>query len=135
MFDRSLIGGLAGHAETLGHGPCHNRARNARRFALAGGAQNADFLEGRHSALAALFLRSVKVAITLAFVGSVVAETVASNVGIGYLMIAASSRFNVPLVVAGLMVIAVIGVVIYAITVFLEQLFTGWATRGREGAT
>jgi NitT/TauT family transport system permease protein len=81
------------------------------------------------------FFASLKVAITLAFVGSVVAETVASNEGIGYLMIAASSRFDVPLVFAGLLVIAVMGVVMYAVTVLLEQHFTGWATRGQEGTT
>jgi NitT/TauT family transport system permease protein len=80
------------------------------------------------------FFASLKVAITLAFVGSVVAETVASNEGIGYLMIAASSRFDVPLVFAGLLVIAVMGVVMYAVTVLLEQHFTGWATRGQEGS-
>jgi len=79
------------------------------------------------------FFASLKVAITLAFVGSVVAETVASNEGIGYLMIAASSRFDVPLVFAGLMVIAVMGVIMYGVTVALEQHFTGWATRGQEG--
>jgi NitT/TauT family transport system permease protein len=79
------------------------------------------------------FFASLKVAITLAFVGSVVAETVASNEGIGYLMIAASSRFDVPLVFAGLLVIAVMGVVMYAITVIMEQHFTGWATRGQDG--
>ncbi len=79
------------------------------------------------------FFASLKVAITLAFVGSVVAETVASNEGIGYLMIAASSRFDVPLVFAGLLVIAVMGVVMYAITVVMEQHFTGWATRGQDG--
>ena len=38
------------------------------------------------------FFASLKVAITLAFVGSVVAETVAANKGIGWLMMAASGR-------------------------------------------
>ncbi|MEM9160860.1 MAG: ABC transporter permease, partial [Verrucomicrobiota bacterium] len=49
---------------------------------------------------------SLKVAITLAFVGAVVAETVASNKGIGNMMMIASSSFNVPLTFAGLMVLA-----------------------------
>ncbi len=42
------------------------------------------------------FFAALKVAITLAFVGSVVAETVASNRGIGNMMMIASSSFNVP---------------------------------------
>jgi ABC-type microcin C transport system permease subunit YejB len=53
---------------------------------------------------------SLKIAITLAFVGAVISETVASNQGIGYLMISASSTFRVPLVFAALLVIAAMGV-------------------------
>ena len=34
----------------------------------------------------------------------------------------------------GLLVIALMGVVMYGITVLMEQRFTGWATRGQEGA-
>jgi NitT/TauT family transport system permease protein len=78
------------------------------------------------------FFASLKVAITLALVGSVVSETVASNFGIGYLMISASSRFDVALVFAGLSVVSVMGVVIYAVFAALERRFTGWATRKME---
>ena len=49
------------------------------------------------------FFASLKVAVTLAFVGTVIAETVASNRGIGNLMMIASSSFDVPLVFAGLL--------------------------------
>ena len=37
---------------------------------------------------------SLKVSITLSFVGSVIAETVASNKGVGNMMLIASSQFN-----------------------------------------
>ncbi len=47
------------------------------------------------------FFGSLKIAITLAFVGSVVSETVASNNGLGNMMSSAQSQFNVPLVFAG----------------------------------
>lgn len=73
---------------------------------------------------------SLKIAITLAFVGSVIAETVASNEGIGYLMLAASSRSDVPLVFSGLIVIAILGVIMYAICAWFERRMTGWAFRG-----
>jgi NitT/TauT family transport system permease protein len=75
------------------------------------------------------FFASLKVAVTLAFVGSVISETVASNRGVGYLMIVASSRFDVPLVFAGLIVIAAMGVALFAIFAMLEGRFTGWAYR------
>ena len=73
------------------------------------------------------FFASLKVAVTLAFVGSVIAETVASNRGIGYLMIAASSRFDVPLVFAGLTVIAAMGIVLYEMFAVIERRVTSWA--------
>ena len=75
------------------------------------------------------FFAALKVAITLSFVGSVIAETVASNKGVGNMMLIASSQFNVPLVFSGLMVLAVMGISLYAIFAFLERRMTGWATR------
>jgi len=75
------------------------------------------------------FFASMKVAATMAFVGSVISETVAANKGVGYLMIAASSRFDVPLVFAGLVVIAALGIGLYALFAVLEGRLTAWAYR------
>ncbi|MBV9077471.1 MAG: ABC transporter permease [Methylobacteriaceae bacterium] len=75
------------------------------------------------------FFAALKVAITLAFVGSVVAETVASNRGVGNMMMIASSSFNVPLVFAGLFVLAGLGVALYLVFSLIERRVTGWATR------
>jgi NitT/TauT family transport system permease protein len=77
---------------------------------------------------------SLKIAITLAFIGSVISETVASNKGIGYLMLSASSRFDVPLVFAGLLVVSAMGVAMYAICVIFEKRMTRWAFRGQDMA-
>ena len=71
---------------------------------------------------------------TLAFVGSVISETVASNMGIGYLMMSASASMNMPLVFAGLFVIGAMGVVMYELFARLERRLTGWATRGQNAA-
>jgi len=76
---------------------------------------------------------ALKVAITLAFVGSVISETVASNEGIGVLMMAASSRFDVALVFAGLIVIAVLAVAAYGICGLVERRMAHWAFRARGG--
>lgn len=73
---------------------------------------------------------SLKVAITLAFVGSVISETVAANEGIGFLMQSASARFDVALVFAGLVVVAVMAVVAYALCEVAERRLTHWAIRG-----
>lgn len=75
------------------------------------------------------FFGSLKVAITLAFVGSVVSETVASNSGLGQMMASAQSNFNVPLVFAGLLMLAVEGIAMYALMAWIEKRMTGWAHR------
>jgi NitT/TauT family transport system permease protein len=80
------------------------------------------------------FFASLKVAVTLSFVGSVIAETVASNRGIGNLMMIASSSFDVPLVYAGLFVLAGLGIILYAIFSLVEARVTGWAHRKTEFA-
>lgn len=77
------------------------------------------------------FFGSLKVAITLAFVGAVVSETVGANKGIGKLMLDAQAAFQVPIVFAGLLVLAVMGIVLYAATAMIEARFTGWAFRGQ----
>jgi len=79
------------------------------------------------------FFASLKVAITFAFVGSIVAETVAANKGIGNLMLVASSRFEVPLAFAGLLVTSIMGIGMYLAAEFVERRTIGWATRGVDG--
>jgi len=81
------------------------------------------------------FFASLKIAMTVAFVGSIVAETVAANSGIGNLMLVASSRFEVPLAFAGLLVTGLMGVGMYVVCVAIERRMTGWATRGSDGVT
>jgi len=78
------------------------------------------------------FFGSLKVAITLAFVGSVISETVASNSGLGQMMSAAQSQFNVPLVFAGLVMLAIEGIAMYALMAWIEMRTTGWAHRGQS---
>jgi NitT/TauT family transport system permease protein len=81
------------------------------------------------------FFASLKVAITLAFVGSVVSETVAANEGIGYLMMSAGSSMKMGLVFAGLIVISAMAMVMYLFFATLEKRMTGWATRGMDAPT
>jgi NitT/TauT family transport system permease protein len=79
------------------------------------------------------FFASLKIAITLAFVGAVISETIASNEGIGFLMLQASSQFRIPLLFAGVVVIAIMGILTYLFFAAIEQRMTGWATRGQRG--
>jgi NitT/TauT family transport system permease protein len=74
-----------------------------------------------------LFFASLKVAVSSAFVGSVISETVASNAGIGYLMAVAASDFNTRLAFGGLAILAAMGVLLYGVFAAIERRMTAWA--------
>lgn len=73
---------------------------------------------------------SLKVAITLAFIGSVISETVGGNRGIGFLMLSAGARNDTATTFAGLFAIAIMGVLMYALCAWVEKRTTRWAFRG-----
>ena len=62
--------------------------------------------------------------------GTVISETIASNRGIGNVMMTASASFEVALVFARLFILAALGVALYAIFAMIEARLTGWAHRG-----
>lgn len=78
------------------------------------------------------FFASLKVAVTLAFVGTVLSETVAANRGIGTVMMMATASFDVPLAFAGLFALALLGILLYAVFALIEQRVCGWANRKQE---
>jgi NitT/TauT family transport system permease protein len=65
----------------------------------------------------------------LAFVGSVISESIALNHGIGNLMLQAQAQFKVPLIFAGLVALAIEGIVMYWLMAILERNTTRWAQR------
>jgi NitT/TauT family transport system permease protein len=75
------------------------------------------------------FFASLKVAITLAFVGTTVSEMTASNEGIGYLLVSAGSAMQMGLAFAGLVVIGAMAMLMYECFSVLERHTTGWAHR------
>jgi NitT/TauT family transport system permease protein len=80
------------------------------------------------------FYGSLKVAITLAFVGTTVSEMTASNEGIGYLLISAGSSMQMGLAFAGLVVVALMAMLMYELFSLIEKRTTAWAHRGSHGA-
>ena len=80
------------------------------------------------------FYGSLKVAITLAFVGTVLAEMTAGDSGIGYLMQTAGSQQRLPLAFAGLVVIGAMAMAMYELFSWIEMRTTGWAHRGSQAA-
>ncbi|MFN8519498.1 MAG: ATP-binding cassette domain-containing protein [Chloroflexota bacterium] len=71
-------------------------------------------------------LGGLKVAVTLAVVGAIVAEWVGGDRGLGVLLnLARGSMFDTPLLFATLITIALLGVALYLIVVVLERRLTG----------
>jgi len=79
------------------------------------------------------FYGSLKIAITLAFVGTVLAEMTAGDSGIGYLMNTAGSQQRLPLAFAGLVTIGAMAMGMYELFSWVEKRTTGWAHRGSQG--
>ena len=77
------------------------------------------------------FFGSLKIATNLAFIGSIVAESVAANRGLGYLMNRAASDFDVELVFTGLLTLAAMGIALYLASNLAERSLSA----GRTGAT
>ena len=75
------------------------------------------------------FYGSLKVAITLAFVGTTVSEMTAANEGIGYLLISAGSSMQMGLAFAGLMVVGAMAMAMYELFSWVEKRTTAWAHR------
>ena len=79
------------------------------------------------------FYGSLKISITLAFVGTVLAEMTAGDSGIGYFMQSAGSQQRLALAFAGLVVIGAMAMLMYELFSAVEKHTTAWAHRGSQG--
>jgi NitT/TauT family transport system permease protein len=70
----------------------------------------------------------MKISITLAFIGVVVSEFVASQEGIGYLIKLAGGLLDTPLMMAAITVLSISGLVIYGLIVLAEHHLIYWQT-------
>jgi len=68
----------------------------------------------------------IRVGVTLAVVGAVVAEWVSPESGLGVLInLARGSLFDIPLMFAALLMLALLGVLLYAVAVLIERILLG----------
>jgi NitT/TauT family transport system permease protein len=72
---------------------------------------------------------ALKVGVTVAFIGAITSETIASNSGIGNVMMVATANFDVPLLFAGLALISFTGIGLYVLFSLVEARLTSWAQR------
>ncbi|MEM9248705.1 MAG: ABC transporter permease subunit [Pseudomonadota bacterium] len=76
------------------------------------------------------FFGALKVAVTLAFIGTNLMEIVSPHGrGLGALFDSAKTNSDYPLMFAVLIALAFLGIVLYYVVVALEKTFAGWAER------
>lgn len=79
------------------------------------------------------FFGALKVAVTLAFIGTNLMEIVEPHGrGLGHLFDSGKINADYPLMFAVLIALALMGIVLYYIVVALERIFAGWAERQPE---
>ncbi len=81
-----------------------------------------------------LVFSGLKVAITLAVVGSVIGEFVGAEEGLGYLILAFSARQDTPEIFACILLLAALGIAMYSLVCALERACVWWKPPGPEGA-
>ncbi|MGB3408465.1 MAG: ABC transporter permease subunit [Jannaschia sp.] len=76
------------------------------------------------------FFGALKVSVTLAFIGTNLMEIVSPHGrGLGALFDSGRTNADYPLMFAVLIVLAVLGIALFYVVVFLEKIFAGWAER------
>ena len=79
------------------------------------------------------FFGALKVAVTLAFIGTNLMEIVSPHGrGLGALFDSGKTNADYPLMFAVLIALAILGIALYYIVVVLEKIFAGWAERSSE---
>jgi NitT/TauT family transport system permease protein len=73
----------------------------------------------------------LKVGISLALVGAIVGEFVASDHGLGYVILTAQGTFDTPQIFAANLLLAVIGVVLFGVLALLERRLIPWRASHR----
>ncbi len=76
------------------------------------------------------FFGALKVAVTLAFIGTNLVEIITPHGrGLGHLFQSAQINSDFPLMFAVLIALAILGILLYYVVVALERVFAGWAER------
>ena len=68
----------------------------------------------------------LKIGMTFAVIGIIVAEFVTAQRGLGYLMMFAEGNLDMPLLMAALFVLCIVGVLLYAAVALVEKLVIRW---------
>ena len=74
----------------------------------------------------------MKVGITLALIGSIVGEFVASDRGLGYVILVAQGQFDTPQMFVSIVLLAILGTVLFFLVDLAEKYFLPWHVSRRQ---
>jgi len=77
---------------------------------------------------------ALKISITLAVVGAVVAEFVSAERGLGYAILFSTSTFKIPQAFAGLVVLVAISLILFQFVLLAQRLLFPWSLSRDERA-
>lgn len=77
----------------------------------------------------------LKVAVSLAVVGAVVAEFVNADSGLGFLIVTSTAFFKVPVAFGALIILSIMGVVLFQIVVIVERVLFPWSSANAQAAS
>jgi NitT/TauT family transport system permease protein len=83
------------------------------------------------NALPSIFA-GLKVGISFAFIGAIVGEFVASQSGLGYVVVSAQASFDTPKMFAAILLLALVGSVLFYAVEWIERLVIPWHVSHRQ---
>ncbi|MEQ9815230.1 MAG: ABC transporter permease [Azospirillaceae bacterium] len=84
------------------------------------------------NALPSLFA-AMRISITLAVIGAVVAEFVAGSIGLGYVVFTGAANVNTRLVFAAVVILGAMGIALFTAVKLLQRVALPWAQGTKEG--
>jgi NitT/TauT family transport system permease protein len=74
----------------------------------------------------------LKVGITASVIGAVVGEFVTAQRGLGYLVIQATTMFNIPMAMAAVVILAIMSVVLYQLVTVAQRVLVPWSIKAES---
>jgi len=93
---------------------------------VLGGSRFKEFVKISFPHAMPFIFSGLKVSITFAVIGAVVAEFITGNTGLGYLIIVANTEVNTSMAFAALICLSAIGIILFAAAAGMEKLIVPW---------
>ena len=100
---------------------------------VAGASPLTEILTVRLPHAVAFIFGGLRIGVTVAVVGAVVAEFVNANKGLGFLVTSSTAQFAIPTAMACVVVLALISVLLYEGVNVVHRTFFGWSLRQEAG--